>query len=194
MQNDNKKFYVASVKKYGKTARGLHWNSKNSQQIRFKQLAILLPERMDSYKVVDAGCGFADFYYYLLKSGKKPLEYIGLDSIDTMVKEAHKRTSCQIFQCDILKDDLIEADFYLCSGAMNIMNGFQTQLFIRRCYEASRIGFIFNILWGEKKDLIYNYMSIDDIKAIAEDLGASCEIKTGYLSGDMSVAFYKGVR
>ncbi len=191
MQMDNKKFYTLSLKKYGRTARGLQWNSKNSQQVRFRQLLKFLPERMEQYKVVDAGCGFADLYYYLLQSGQQPLEYIGLDSMDAMVAEAQKRTSCQILHCDILKDGLIESDFYLCSGAMNIMSGFQTHLFIRRCYEASRIGFIFNVLWGEKEDLVYNYMSIDDIEMIAEELGASCEIKTGYLHGDMSVAFYK---
>ncbi len=191
MQMENKKFYTLSLRKYGKTARGLQWHSKNSQQVRFRQLAKFLPERMEQYKVVDAGCGFADFYYYLLQSGQKPLEYIGLDSIDVMVAEAQKRTSCQILQCDILKDDLIASDFYLCSGAMNILNSFETNLFICRCYEASKRGFIFNVLWGEKEDLLYNYMSADDVKAIAHELGAICEIKTGYLHGDMSVAFYK---
>jgi len=141
--------------------------------------------------MVDAGCGFGDLYGYLQKQGRQPLRYTGLDCMNIMVEEARKRTLCDIFHCNILRDPLIEADFYCCSGAMNILDPFETQLFIRRCYDAARCGFIFNILWGERDDLLYNYMQIDAIQSIAEALNATCKIITGYLERDMSVALYK---
>ena len=191
MQIDNKKFYNASLKKYGKTAQGLHWNSQEVQQIRFKQLMDLLPKEMAHYTMIDAGCGFGDLYLYLQKQKRLPLQYTGLDCMDVMVTEARQRTSCDIFSCDILRDPLMEADFYCCSGAMNILDPFETQLFIRRCYDAARYGFVFNILRGERDDLLYNYMQVEAIEAIATTLKATCKITTGYLEYDMSVALYK---
>ncbi len=191
MKIDNKKFYAASLKKYGKTAQGLHWNSPEAQKVRFQQLRHLLPETISHYTMIDAGCGFGDFYLYLQEYGSLPAQYIGLDCMETMVLEARKRTSCDIFQCDILRDPLKKADIYCCSGAMNILDPFETQLFIRRCYDAARFGFVFNVLWGERDDLVYNYMHIDTIEAIAKTLNATCKITTGYLEHDMSVALYK---
>ncbi len=191
MQIDNKKFYNASLKKYGKTAQGLHWSSQEAQRIRFKQLRELLPKELAHYTMIDAGCGFGDLFLYLREKGSLPLRYTGLDCMDVMVAEARRRTSCEIFECDILRDPLIEADFYCCSGAMNILDPFETQLFIRRCYDAARYGFVFNILWGAQEDLLYNYMQVEVIESIAKVLNATCSITTGYLEGDMSVALYK---
>ncbi len=191
MQIDNKKFYNAALKKYGKTAQGLHWTSQKAQRIRFEQLLTLLPKKIAHYTIIDAGCGFGDFYLYLRDQEALPLRYTGLDSMDAMVAEARKRTSCDIFECDILRDSLMEADFYCCSGAMNILDPFETQLFIRRCYDASRYGFVFNVLRGDREDQVYNYMQAEAVETIAKALDATCKITTGYLEHDMSVALYK---
>jgi SAM-dependent methyltransferase len=191
MKMTNKKFYTSSLKRYGSNVKALHWNSTESQTVRFEQILKLLPHDLSAYSVVDAGCGFADLYRFLVDSNQTPKCYVGLDSLTLMVEEARTRVPCKIIMCDILTDDLIEADFYLCSGAMNIMSSFETELFIRRCYEASRMGFIFNVLWGEKEQSIYNYLSVSDIHATAQRLGATCKIFTGYLERDITVAFYK---
>ncbi len=191
MKIDTKKFYAASLKKYGKTAQGLHWSSDEAQQIRFEILRRLLPKELGLYHIVDAGCGFGDLYLYLEEKNSLPLHYSGIDCMLEMVEEAKKRTSCEIFTGDILRDSLMEADFYCCSGAMNILDPFETQLFIRRCYDAARYGFVFNILRGERDDLLYNYMQVEAIEAIATTLKATCKITTGYLEYDMSVALYK---
>ena len=71
MNIDNKKFYSRSLKRYGKSVKALHWNSKESQQIRFEQIILLLPECMQNYKIIDAGCGFADFIPFSFKVEKK---------------------------------------------------------------------------------------------------------------------------
>ena len=187
----NKKFYASSLKRYGSDVKALHWNSVESQEVRFQQILNLLPQDLHHYNVVDAGCGFADLYQFFVDSNQVPKCYIGLDALAPMVQEARMRVPCKIIECDILKESLSEADFYLCSGAMNIMSSFESELFIRRCYEASRIGFIFNVLWGEKEQSIYNYLSVTDIYAVAQRLGATCKILTGYLERDITVAFYK---
>ena len=184
----NSDFYKASLKQHGFDVKALHWNSKSSQKKRFDILLKLLPEDISRYIIADAGCGFGDFYLYM---EKKPLSYTGLEVMPQMCKEARKRTKCEILHVNILEDELPEADYYVCSGAMNILSRFDTYLFIRRCVEHSKKGFIFNILQGEDESMVYNYFQPKEMKKIAKDLALTCKIKTGYMERDMSVGFYK---
>ena len=64
---DNEKFYTSAIKKHGTSPKGLNWHSKKTQYIRFKTILELLPSDMKNITLVDAGCGFGDFYLYLLK-------------------------------------------------------------------------------------------------------------------------------
>ena len=184
----NELFYQGSLKKYGLSVKALHWNSKESQQIRFKTILNLIDEDISTLSIADAGCGFGDFYLYLKE---KPLSYIGLDSMEQMCKEARSRTGCEVLHVNILRDELPRADYYICSGAMNILSRFDTYLFIRRCVEHSKRGFVFNILHGEDDSMLYNYFQIDEIRSFAKKLDLTCKIVTGYMERDMSVGFYR---
>jgi SAM-dependent methyltransferase len=185
---ENEIFYNAALQKHGLTCKALHWNSEQSQNLRFKVLLSLLSEDISSCTVVDIGCGFGDLYHFM-KS--KPLQYIGIDVMDEMVHEAKKRTGCEILKLDGLYDELPLADYYFCSGAMNILQKFETHLFIQNCYKASKKGFIFNILEGEDESLVYNYFKENEIKTLAKQLGAKYEIKKGYMHKDISVGLFK---
>jgi SAM-dependent methyltransferase len=185
---ENYEFYTSSLKKYGLDVKALHWNSDESQQIRFDTLLKLIPQDITTLNIADAGCGFGDLYLYMKK---KPLSYIGLETMKQMCQEARNRTGCKILHVNILRDTLPQADYYICSGAMNILSRFDTYLFIRRCVEHSKKGFIFNILQGEDESMVYNYFQPNEIKKMAEKLSLTCKIKTGYLERDMSIGFYK---
>ncbi|MEA3373931.1 MAG: class I SAM-dependent methyltransferase [Campylobacterota bacterium] len=191
---DNETFYRAALSKHGDNARGVHWNSADSQRKRFKILSGFLPDELSKISLADAGCGFGDLYLYLQEKNHLPESYIGLEVMEPMVKRARERTDCEIRQCDILHDPLPETDFYLCSGAMNILTRFETHLFIRRCFEASRKGFIFNLLSGKDDSLVYNYFLPKEIKQLGRELGARVKIQEGYLPRDFTVAFFKGKR
>ncbi len=191
---DNTTFYSASLSKHGDSARGVHWNSIDSQEIRFKTLCRFLPKELGGLTLADAGCGFGDLYLYLQEQHHLPRSYIGLEIMEPMITAARERTGCTIRQCDILHDSLPEADFYLCSGAMNILTRFETHLFIRRCFEASKQGFVFNLLSGKDDSLVYNYFLPKEIKQLGCELGAKVMIKEGYLPRDFTVAFFKGKR
>jgi len=186
---DNERFYAASIARHGFNAQGVHWNSQGSQRLRFKIIASLLPRSLEPFSLVDAGCGFADFYDYLGKIERLPARYVGLDCMEPMVAEARRRTEGDIRLCDILHDPLIEADYYVCSGAMNILTPFETHLFIRRCFEHSRRGFVFNILSGKDESMVYNYVTARQIAAIGRDLGADVQIESDYLERDITVLF-----
>ncbi len=189
---DNEKFYKSAIELYGVSAKGVNWHSKYSQNIRFDAILEMLPIKLQEYSIADAGCGFGDFYIYTQKKKKFAQEYIGIDSLLDMYSIASERTGCEIIIADICKDDLPSASYYICSGAMNVLNIFETHLFIRNCYEASEIGFIFNILHGTKESETYNYLTTNQIQKIAADLKVkNVTIKEGYLEDDITVGFFK---
>ncbi|MDY0122276.1 MAG: class I SAM-dependent methyltransferase [Sulfurimonas sp.] len=189
---NSKKFYIASLKKHGITPQGLHWFGKESQEKRFDILLEMLPPRLEEFSLADAGCGFGDFYHYIQSKSLRPKNYIGIDSIKEMCMITSERTGQQTLHADICKEALPKADYYICSGAMNILSEFETYLFIKNCYDASKKAFLFNILHGEIKSKMYNYVTKQKLQKIAEELGvAKVEFQEEYMEGDISVAFFK---
>ncbi len=186
---DNKRFYHTAIAQYGYTPQGLHWHSRHSQEIRFKQIVSMLPSRVDS--IVDAGCGFGDLCLYLRQTKFSAIRYIGLDLLDVMVEEASVRTGESIYRCDILNDPLPEGEFYVCSGALNVLTSEGALRFIERIFHASSRGVIFNFLEGEKESKTYNYISKETIQKIGEQLGATVSFREGYYESDCTAAFYK---
>jgi SAM-dependent methyltransferase len=189
---DSEKFYTSAIKTHGITARGVNWASKENQLLRFNAILKLLPKDLSSYSIADAGCGFGDFYLYMGKKKKTPQKYIGIDSLTDMYSIASKNTGCEIFISDICKEPLINSDFYVCSGALNVLTKFETYQFIQNCYKSSKYGFIFNALHGNKESQTYNYLTTQEIKSIAKDLKIKKIVfESGYLEDDITVGFFK---
>ncbi|MBD3799411.1 MAG: class I SAM-dependent methyltransferase, partial [Epsilonproteobacteria bacterium] len=178
----NKQFYHKAIVKNGFTPQGLGWHSKSSQEIRFHQILNLLPDQLSS--VVDAGCGCGDFYLYLCKHRSDSIDYIGLDALSIMVHETKKRTGREAHTCDILEDDLPKGEYYICSGALNILTKEQSFRFIERCYEASHRGIVFNFLEGEVCSKTYNYLKSSEIQQLADKLGGRSIFRRGYYQCD----------
>ncbi len=191
---DNEKFYSSAIKMYGESARGVNWASVENQRVRFKEILKILPTELSSYTLGDAGCGFADFYRYLEKKKSLPKEYLGLDIHDDMCAIAAKNSGQEILNKDICKESLPVKDYYICSGALNVLTSFEAQLFIRNCYNSSKIAFLFNVLYTEesKESETYNYMSKEEIQIIAKELHVSnIKYSDGYLENDITIAFYR---
>jgi len=187
---DSEKFYTSAIDMHGITAKGVNWTSKETQEIRFDVILDMLPNKINS--LVDAGCGFGDFYTYMNKKNRTPKSYIGIDSLIDMYSIASSNTAQEIIIADITKDKIPFAEYYVCSGAMNVLDKFETYLFMRNCFLACGTGFIFNILHGEDKSETYNYFSTCQIQNIAKELKVThVQIKTDYLDNDITVGFFK---
>ncbi len=183
---DQKQFYRDNIEKYGVSAEGAGWDSAQTQRRRFSAIASCLGN-MGNDVLVDAGCGFGDFYVYLEEKQTLPKTYIGLDLCAPMVKEAQQRTGCNIVECDILRHTLPEADWYVSSGSMNLLSRVETQLFIQRCFAKSRKGFVFNLLEGRDREGVFSYWQPHEIIRLCRPLEAKIEIKEGYLQRDFTV-------
>ena len=192
---DNKRFYLGAYKRYGISAKGLNWNSKESQEIRFEIITSFIRDELEKSSILDVGCGFGDIILFWQKRGIKPREYIGIDSVEKFVKISTKRFSSldfvKILHRDILIDNIPRSDWLIASGSLNILSEFDSWFFIERMLEYSKRGVVFNILKGEKKSENFNYKTREEMEEFLISKDLKFEIVEGYLPNDMSIKVYK---
>ena len=115
------RYYSGRLREHGSTARGVDWNSEESQVLRFAQLAKLLPPA-GAYSVVDYGCGYGALVAFLERQGNGGgFEYLGFDISKDMVEQARRDHQGANRRFTNAKDELKPADFALASGIFNVM-------------------------------------------------------------------------
>ncbi len=187
---DNDKFYKNALKKHGANAKGLNWHDDESQLKRFEVIVALIADDIQTGDImIDAGCGFGDFYSYI--SAYHDINYIGYDIVTENVTIAQERTNQPIMIKDILHDTLENADFYIASGSMNILSRFETFLFIERCFMQSKKGFVFNLPYGKDESRSFNYFLPQEIKHFAKKFDCEVIETHGYLPHDFTVYLRK---
>ncbi|PJZ58150.1 class I SAM-dependent methyltransferase [Leptospira barantonii] len=82
--------YSTRYQKFGQDPRTLGWDNKTNQEIRFKNAVRGVD--ISGKKILDIGCGFADFNQFLLNdSGGKNFEYSGADINPDLIGECKTR-------------------------------------------------------------------------------------------------------
>ena len=187
-QKKNTLFYEKSIERYGISAKGVHWNSEYSQYKRFEILTSFIKESIKNSSIVDAGCGFGEYYNYLFDNNLKPKSYLGIDCEDQMINLASKRfLNTEFKKQNILKDTLDFADYYICSGAMNILEEDEVFIFINKCFNNSKKAFVFNFL---KNDSLTKVSKTQVVNHCLK-LSSKIKIKEDYLSNDFSIYLKK---
>ena len=187
---NNDTFYKSALKKHGANAKGLNWNDDYSQLKRFEVIHALIQDDIEDRDImIDAGCGFGDFYTYI--SDYHDIHYIGYDIVEENVQIAKERINQSIMIKDILHEPLDTAEFYIASGSMNILNRFETFLFIERCFTQSRKGFVFNLPYGKDESKNFNYFLPQEIKHFAKKFNCEVITKSGYLPHDFTIYLRK---
>jgi trans-aconitate methyltransferase len=110
--------YESRYVKLGYDIKTVGWGSLDSQLLRFKILGEI--GELSGASVCDIGCGFGDFYPYLIKSFGA-VNYTGVDIVDKLIEEAAcQYPEAQFTVCDILETPLNQTfDYTFCSGALN---------------------------------------------------------------------------
>lgn len=91
------------------------------------------------------------------------------------------------YKQDILHDRLFIADYYICSGAMNILKKNDFYHFIEKCFTHSTKGFIFNFL----KNKSFNNIKIEEVLSFCSSLTSKIKTKNNYLDNDFTIFMIK---
>jgi len=113
------RYYTDTIRQFGATARGVDWNSEESQVLRFAQL-LRLSEETAGVSVIDYGCGYGAFVDYL-RSIDRQWKYTGFDISESMIDHAravHGSDPATAFTTD--SDALEPADYTIASGLFNV--------------------------------------------------------------------------
>jgi SAM-dependent methyltransferase len=184
----NKAFYENSIKEYGFNAKGLHWNNRNNQMKRFDILVDFIKYDITNSYIGDAGCGFGDLCGFLEQKRLKPKKYIGYDSEEVIIQEAKRRYPKYDFEIkNILQDEIKVVDYYICSGAINILSVKESFEFIKNIYSYSKKGICFNFLVGTN----YNGIRADDVLDFCSTFTKNIRTKEYYIENDFSVLLRK---
>jgi len=112
-------YYSARLAQYGASARGVDWNSEESQLLRFEQL-IKVIARTDSFSLTDLGCGYGALYDFL-RSRYPCFSYTGCDVSAAMIAAAQARNSSAVNTRYVLSSEPPEvADYGIASGIFNV--------------------------------------------------------------------------
>jgi hypothetical protein len=116
------------------------------------------------------------------------LQYIGIDCEEEMIRISKNRfENIDFYQKDILQDTLLLADFYVCSGAMNILKKNDFYHFIEKCFASSSKGFVFNFL----KNKSFNNIKIEEVLSFCSSLTPKIQTKNNYLDNDFTIFMIK---
>lgn len=183
-QINNKKFYSDSIKRFGISAQGVHWNSKYSQYTRFEIITACIQKELPTSVVIDAGCGFGEYFNYLSSKKHRIKKYIGIDCEESMINIAQERfPQTEFYIKDVLTQTLQQADYYVCSGALNLLNKENFYHFIHQAWNNSTKGFVFNFL----KEESFNHITPQEVIDFCHTLTPKIEIHDKYLKNDMTL-------
>ncbi|NWF66584.1 MAG: class I SAM-dependent methyltransferase [Campylobacterales bacterium] len=185
------KFYENNLLEFGANAKGVGWSSEQNQQIRFEIIYSFL-EKFSNISIVDAGCGFGDFYQFL-NSKDFLCNYIGIDKQLDFINIAKSRYGSKFLYLNILENRLLEADFFVASGSLNLLLEDETYQFIEKCFNHSKKGFIFNLLKKNNKYTShhFNYQEPHKIASFCKQFTKKIEYIEGYIKHDFTIAMFK---
>ena len=113
-----RQYYDGKLAEYGPTARGVDWNSEESQRLRFRELMRVIEDDRDA-SVLDYGCGYGALRSYLRERGHRG-PYIGFDISQRMIDAARAANPDPAAQFVSDRGMLARADYTLASGVFNV--------------------------------------------------------------------------
>jgi SAM-dependent methyltransferase len=113
-----RQYYDGKLAEHGPTARGVDWNSEESQRLRFRELVRLIADDPDA-SVLDYGCGYGALRSYLREHGHRG-PYIGFDISQRMIDAACAGSSDLTARFLSERDALERVDYTLASGIFNV--------------------------------------------------------------------------
>ena len=161
------KYYSERILTYGPTAKGVDWNSTESQRLSFEQL-LKVCDGSKQVSINDYGCGYGALADFMAERGYD-IQYRGFDVSSEMITKARELHVAQkTCEFSTRKTSLQVADYTVASGIFNVKlhtNDEEWKEYVLRTVnkiaQLSRKGFAFNLLTKYsdpdhmRKDLYY---------------------------------------
>jgi SAM-dependent methyltransferase len=113
-------YYSGRFAEHGATARGVDWNSPESQEVRFQQLLKVSEDVDGPFSLNDYGCGYGALVPYFARRGFEG-SYRGFDISEPMLDHARKEYERPPDVTFVQREaDLEAADFTVASGIFNV--------------------------------------------------------------------------
>jgi SAM-dependent methyltransferase len=168
--NQVEDYYNLKIREYGLSPKGVDWNGKESQFLRFQQLMKITGNHNSNFSINDLGCGYGALVDFL-KEQFKNWNYFGVDISRDMVELACKNfadSSCVQFKEAAVLQEI--ADYSVASGIFNVRLNYDDDMWwhyitstLDMMNESSRLGFSFNCLTKySDKDKMRNYLYYAD--------------------------------
>lgn len=112
-------YYTKKLNRHGTTARGVDWNSEQSQRLRFEKL-LEMCSGDDHISINDYGCGYGALADFMQECGFN-FEYFGFDVSATMIdkaRELHEEIGSMSFHETV--HPMKPADYCVASGVFNV--------------------------------------------------------------------------
>jgi SAM-dependent methyltransferase len=146
------RYYSGRFAEHGATARGVDWNSSESQEVRFAQLARACPAGRP-FTLLDYGCGYGALLPYLRERGFA-VDYTGFDLSPSMLEHGRERFAGEPGVRFVGPGDTVEAaDVVVASGIFNVRLDVDAERWhayvtstVRRLADLSRVALAFNCL------------------------------------------------
>jgi len=160
-------YYAPRLAEHGASARGVDWNSSESQELRFRQL-LRVREDEETCSLVDYGCGYGELAHLLVAQGE-PVDYRGFDVSERMIDLAcvHNPDPA-VCRFTHRLSDVEQADYLVASGVFNLrldVDEATWEAYVLETLDTlaglGRRGFAFNLLtsWSDadrmRPDLFY---------------------------------------
>ena len=145
-------YYSAKLAEHGETPRGVDWNGEKSQELRFDQLAHVIPQP-EGFSLNDLGCGYGALFDYL-NAYRRNFAYHGSDVSADMIRAAQDRHANRSnARFSVAAEPPEMADYGIASGIFNVRLGRSDaewcnylEATLDVLDRTSRLGFAFNCL------------------------------------------------
>jgi len=146
------RYFERSLAAHGATARGVDWNSEESQELRFRELLGVV-DTSAPFSINDYGCGYGALAHFLAARGLS-FTYAGLDVSERMLALARSRNERPGEWTFVAEEgELRVADYTVASGLFNLRLDVDDDAWteyvlrtLRSIARLSRRGFAFNML------------------------------------------------
>ena len=204
-ESSTTRWYASHIRRYGYGYRALGFGHRSSQQKRFG--ALLGLGSFHGRSVLDAGCGFGDFFAYLQGRGMSA-RYTGFDLCAPMIERCRKRFAEQEASARFLVGDALTFepegksydggfyDYVVASGIFGLAaRGTRARIWptVGRLFQMCRNGLAVNFLStrAPKRSAARVYMDPAEMLELGLSLTPATRLDHSYLPNDFTLLLYR---